>query len=184
MTTLGEDSRRLAGNRFVDDLLSNISLDTRSALSKREADGLAQRLLHECYPQGLTLERENIEEANGKKTFRFLEAKITIARNTTTVEHWNKNITAILETGRQKFFNIQHAKSFGNRDTKRGVIVSRVLAIDRLTRDPGLKIFGVGNLFIELRLLGYSTRILKQVCRNMYRRTRSPLWVLASRFLT
>ena len=154
----------------------------RSDLSK--TDQIARRLLNECYPPGLKLEQELIETKDGKSYFRYLEAKITLERNKTTVEHWNKNISTILEAGGQKFFNIQHAKSFGNRDRKRGVIISRVLAIDRLTRYPCLKTFGVGNLIIELRLLEYSPRILKQVCRNMYRRTQSPIWVFASRFLT
>ena len=158
--------------------------DCTNPISRQKAQTLANGFLNRCYPPSLVLKEEELESQNECMSYRFLESKIITERNVTTVQHWNKNIDDILAHGRQKFLNIQHARSFGNRDTKRGVLISRVLAIDRMSSNDGLKLQGVVNLFIELILLGYSTRMLKQVCRNMYRRSQSPIWKVISKHFT
>lgn len=166
LSSLGVDSH-LSACRYIDDLRSVIAYDCTDHFSKRKAEFLANELLNECYPKSLKLEKEELELSFDSVEYRFLEAKITTTRNTSTVQHWNKNIASIMETGTQKFLNLQHARSFGNRNTKRGVIISRVMAIDRISSSETLKFYAVMNLFLELRLLGYSCRMLKQVCRNM-----------------
>jgi hypothetical protein len=179
LSSLGADARYLSAIRYVDDLCGIVAYRKGDQQSYSNAQALLHDLQHNCYPGGLVLKEEKIDQGQ----FRFLETLVTVAQDKISASFFSKNIDEICKTGSQKFYTLQSSWSYSSRKSKLGVIVARLSAINNNT-NSSLDLFrAVGLFLIELRLLGYGSKIMRQACSRMQRHTGGDIWSLITRFL-
>jgi hypothetical protein len=151
LNSLGADAAFIRGVRYVDDLCGCICFSKTDEQTKLRVERTLLELKTKCYPEGLVLEEEKIE--NG--SFSFLETQTCIKGNSISVKHRSKNIESLC---RQKFFTLQSADAFTSKNTKRGVIVSRLMTIVKNSESNANLFQSVGECFLELKILGYGQK--------------------------
>jgi hypothetical protein len=179
LSSLGADARFLRAVRYVDDVSGVVAYRENDQQTLNLAHSLLDSLKNDCYPGGLLLKDENIESGS----FKFLETITTISKNQIHATFNNKNIDSICSSGTQKFYTLQSSYSYSKRSAKLGVIIARLHAMDRNTATSSDLFKAVGLFFIELRLKGYGTKIMKQACARMQTHTGGTIWPLISKFL-
>jgi hypothetical protein len=176
-TSLGPDARFIRAIRYVDDIFLLTAFSRHHPQTRVLAHSLFNDLRDNCYPHGLILEQEDCKDSS----LTFLETNVRVSDNTITASHHNKNIVSIRTTGHQRFFNLQSSRSYSSRNSKRGVIVARLMAISKSSPDDASLSNAVKSLFIELKTLGYGPKLMKQACVRMYHHTNSQVWNKISR---
>lgn len=173
---MGTDAHFLSSVRYVDDGAVAIAFSKDDPLSLIRAHQLRKSILTSCYLSSLELKEECID--NG--SFRFLETMTTFSESGLHVEHFQKNAESIQANGCQRYFNVKHSASFESRSTKLGSVLSRFLSISRYTPNDE-RLYSLATSFtLELKLLQYSKRFLRAVCRRVAVHEPSRATVLAS----
>ena len=149
--------------RYTDDVYWLSACNENNPLTITAANAVIDDFKERCYHKNWKLK----DEERSPSGFKVLESKARVNGNELQVMFFNKNAENICLYGKQKFFNIQKASSFGSRSSKLGVILSRFLAVRRTTPDVGNFLYALGLMIIELRLLKYSRKILSQACKRL-----------------
>jgi hypothetical protein len=178
-SSLGVDAMFIRVLRYVDDLIGVAVFNDKNAASQLRAQTLVRQLQTTCYPDGLVLQQEQFHN----QSVVFLEANVHVSRNKITVSHHSKNIQHIRDTGSQKFYTMQCSNSFSSRNSKRGVLISRLIAISSNSPCSTSLLSAVKNLFHETSTLGYGNRIQRQACARMYRVSHNDIWLTISQSL-
>jgi hypothetical protein len=179
LASLGNNVRYFKAVRYVDDVCGVIAYQDQSNDSIFKAQLMLNDFRENCYPGGLLLKEEKIENGN----FRFLETLATVSESSISACFFSKNIEQICETGSQKFFTLQSSFSYSSKAAKLGVLVARLFAIYNNTSTSADLFKAVGLFFIELRVLGYGAKMLKQACTRMQGHVGGDIWSLIIRFL-
>jgi hypothetical protein len=173
------DNRVFRVCRYVDDIWGVCCYKKSDDFSLQNAQHISQMLQNNCYPGGLVLKQDEFKNGTGI----FLETRVSVTGNKIYAFHHSKNLRNILESGKQKFYTMQSSLSFSSRNSKRGVIVARLMAISKNSPDLTTLFCSVAAFFVELKILGYGTRILKQACMRLYFHSKSDLWLEIPRIL-
>ena len=128
-----------------------------------------QDFISKCYPACLELE----ETPNDK----YLECKTDVQGNRINVQHWNKNHTHIMETGRQHYFKQQHFHSYTTDHCKRGALIGTWTRMNENTNTKdGLRL-AINQKSLELDILQYPHRYVKKTLRYMHDKTQNEVWL-------
>ena len=149
--------------RYTDDVYWLSACNASNPLTITAANAVIADFKERCYVKNWKLK----DEVRTPTGFKVLESKAKVTGNELQVMFFNKNAENIQLYGKQKFFNVQKASSFGSRSSKLGVILSRFIAVRRTTPDVGNFLYALGLMIIELRMLRYSRKILSQACRRL-----------------
>jgi len=173
--SLGTDQKYFGAIRYVDDSDGAIAYQGDSINSYIRARSLLTQFREKCYPKELRMKSEHITSSG---TFKFLETETTIHGNSISVRHFSKNAMNIQQTGEQKFFSLQSFDSFSSQNSKRGVLISKLITIDSNSTSDADLVSAVADLVVEIQsTLGYTRRIFYQACQTMYIRTERQIWL-------
>ena len=126
-SSLGRDDRFFGCTRYMDDASGVVAFVKNNPISFQRAVRILDSFKSECYPDGLVLEEEKIELGE----FRFLEAMTSVKGCSISSRYFCKNLETICKEGKQKFYTIQSSQSFSSKQTKFGVLVARLIAIQK-----------------------------------------------------
>jgi len=177
--SLGQDRSLFRQGRYTDDTWGIVAYDKTDIATLVRARNLVDRYQTSCYPPQLTLEDEKID--NG--TFEYLEATLHVSKNKIQCNFNNKNYPSLVTTGCQKFYRLQHAKSYSPTSSKKGVIHARLLAIMSYSNTSALLIKSTAEFVYELESIGYSRRFVRKCCNKAYAVTGKKAWKKASMLL-
>ena len=177
--TLRADERLFRHNRYVDDAWGIVAYDRRDKESYLHAKSLVEKFANHCYPKQLILEDEKIENGN----FNFLEGGLQVKENTIQCCFRSKNYKSVLETGKPKFYNMQHAESYAPLAAKKGVLHARLLTIQSYSGSPVLLVQSAGRFVYEMQSVGYSRQMLRKACNKVFFSTGDCAWKQVSKLL-
>ena len=172
IASLGDYKYLIGCVRFVDDCSGVIAYSKSIQHTKYRAKKILQGYKTDCYPKELILKEEEIK--NG--SYRFLETITTVNKNKINVKHFLKNSDSIKNQGRQKFFNIKRSSSYESGQSKKGVIISRLITMERNTPNNTDLVEVVREFFKEMYFLGYNKKLLKSICYIMRRKSNRVVW--------
>ena len=179
ITSIGDDSEFISIFRYVDDVVVAIAYSKRIPHSRARAEKINLSYKNNCYPKDLILKNEPVE--NGK--FNFLETSTTINLSSVNVVHNLKNYDSIIDYGEQKIFSLKSAYSFEKSSQKVAVLVSRVVTIEKNTPSHVQSVKIIRVFFKELKVLGYTEKVLKSICHKMRFKSTREIWKKSPKYI-
>ena len=174
ISSLGANKKLIKAWRYVDDASGVIAYSSILPNTKSRAEKIAKSYKNNCYPKDLILKPETIDNGD----YKFLETLTTVKENTISVKHFLKNTESISLTRKQTFYNIKSSHSFESCQSKKGVLISRILSIEKNTpNDQDLKYIMI-DFIEELAILKYPKITIKSCLTNMRNRSSRSVWSL------
>ena len=178
-STLLADEKLFRHSRYTDDAFGIVAYDKTSKKSLREAKSLVHKFANTCFPKELVFEDEKI--ANG--ALNFLEGGLKVEKNSLERSFRSKNYENLMSCGEQKFFTMQHARSYSPLVAKKGVLHAWLLAVQSYSGSSMLLVQAAGKFLFEMQHIGYTRRILKKACNKAFFVTGEQGWKQAARLL-
>lgn len=155
-----------SGYRQMDDLLY-IQQQKKKTITK-QTKARFNKIMHNTYTGGLTLEKQNINHTNNIFSLDFIGTKVTINNNNHSIHTHidDTNYINIFTTGEQKKKRFHNYESYLPKHCKIGTIVGALQLAKRSSTHPNLYIYSAVTLLTEFIHIGYPMHIITKAIKK------------------
>ena len=161
-------------NRYVDDVRIVLMMHKHSHVSR--LFGIFWLYLYRKFCCGYPCILEDEEYG---PTFSFLQGTFGFSSGVLRCNYVARNLPSMLDTGRPKFYNMQHFRSYtqNHHQMRLASLIGKFCEIDAFSEPYSNVQEGVVSLVPELAYLGYPVSVVRSALLRMFQRSDNSVWL-------